>query len=26
MQLYLSNICPKSHQRKWQKLRVKTAC
>jgi len=26
MQFYLSNIRPKSHHRKWRKLRVKTAC
>jgi len=26
MQFYLSNIRPKSHYRKWRKLRVKTAC
>jgi len=26
MQFYLSNIRPKSHLRKWRKLRVKTAC
>jgi len=26
MQFYLSNIRPKSHHRKWRKLRVKNAC
>jgi len=26
MQFYLNNIRPKSHHRKWWKLRVKTAC
>jgi len=25
MQFYFSNIRPKSHHRKWRKLRVKTA-